>query len=114
MEVVVAAASWVLSSACRQWPTTRSWLGELCPDRIPSRDLDALRARLSEHAQVHLPRTDDFAAASARWSALGAPTVDIVVVPATEQDVAETASLHHAFHSDGELTVNTGRVRQRP
>ncbi|QPC80378.1 hypothetical protein HYE68_011130 [Fusarium pseudograminearum] len=56
-----------------------------------SRDVDykALSKELSASAKVYFPGTEDFEAASKRWSNLDTPTANIVVVPATENDVVE-------------------------
>ncbi|KAL4728692.1 FAD-linked oxidoreductase chry5 [Fusarium chlamydosporum] len=57
-----------------------------------SRDVDykALSKELSASAKVYFPGSDDFETASTRWSNLDVPTVNIVVVPSTENDVVET------------------------
>lgn len=59
-----------------------------------SRDVDykALSKELSASAKVYFPGSDDFETASTRWSNLDVPTVNIVVVPGTENDVVETVS----------------------
>lgn len=59
-----------------------------------SRDVDykALSKELSASAKVYFPGTEDFEAASKRWSNLDKPTANIVVVPATENDVVEIVS----------------------
>ena len=49
--------------------------------------------RLSPNSKIYLPQSPEFDRATARWSALEAPNVNIVVVPGTEKDVAETVSL---------------------
>lgn len=53
----------------------------------------ALREVLSPTAKVYLPNSTEFEVVSTRWSVLEVPTVNIAVVPATEDDVAETVSL---------------------
>ncbi|KAM0203939.1 hypothetical protein ACHAQI_010275 [Fusarium lateritium] len=57
-----------------------------------SRDVDykALSKELSSSAKVYFPGSDDFKAASTRWSNLDLPTINIVVVPSTEEDVVKT------------------------
>ncbi|GAP93388.2 putative FAD-dependent oxygenase [Rosellinia necatrix] len=45
---------------------------------------------LSSDAGVFFPGSDEFQAATTRWSELDTPTVDIIVSPATEEDVART------------------------
>ncbi|RBR04649.1 uncharacterized protein FIESC28_11514 [Fusarium coffeatum] len=56
-----------------------------------ARDVDykALSKELSSSAKVYFPGSDEFDAASKRWSNLDTPSVNIVVVPATENDVVE-------------------------
>lgn len=59
-----------------------------------SRDADfkELSEKLSSSAKAYYPGTDEFKAANERWSNLDVPTVNIVVVPGTENDVVETVS----------------------
>lgn len=49
-----------------------------------------LIGNLSDAAKVYLPGSDEFDTASTRWSVLEAPKVNVVVVPGTADDVAET------------------------
>ncbi|KAH8678502.1 putative FAD-dependent oxygenase [Xylariales sp. PMI_506] len=49
-----------------------------------------LRKLLSNATEIFLPGSDEFIAASARWSVLDEPTPNIVVVPALEDDVVKT------------------------
>lgn len=87
MEVLIAIVSWTLSATCRNLATD-SWIRSVvCHDTSNS-----LAARLSEGAKIHYPGTEDFDRATNRWSVLDAPDINIVVVPATESDVAETVS----------------------
>ncbi|KAE8344882.1 hypothetical protein BDV24DRAFT_171384 [Aspergillus arachidicola] len=83
LPVVTAVAVWAVTSACQSLPVTRN---------IWSRDVDykALSEKLSSSAQVYYPGSDEFKEASTRWSNLEPPTVNIVVVPGTENDVVET------------------------
>ncbi|KAK2469982.1 FAD-linked oxidoreductase chry5 [Fusarium oxysporum f. sp. albedinis] len=77
LQVVTAVATLAATSACQTlWP----------------RDVDykALSKDLSTSAKVYFPGSDDFETASTRWSNLDVPTVNIVVVPGTENDVVET------------------------
>ena len=87
MEVITAVASWVISSACLSVPVARNWLGG---NLRQIDDLAELGKKLSPTAKVYYPGSEDFEEASARWSVLDAPRVNVVVVPGTENDVAET------------------------
>ncbi|KAI0428763.1 FAD binding domain protein [Xylaria sp. FL1042] len=64
-----------------------------------------LREKLSAGAQILSPGSDGYAQATERWSVLDAPSINIVVVPSTENDVAETVkhanSLNIPFSQDG-------------
>ncbi|KAB8220157.1 FAD-binding domain-containing protein [Aspergillus novoparasiticus] len=83
LAVVTAVVAWAATSACQSLPVTRN---------IWSRDVDykALSERLSSSAKIYYPGSDEFEEASSRWSNLETPTVNIVVVPSTENDVVET------------------------
>ncbi|WYZ37060.1 hypothetical protein EsH8_II_000566 [Colletotrichum jinshuiense] len=84
MEVLTAVAAWAITSACLSVPVARQLLGGIC-----QRDTAELGNRLSANAKIYQPGSAEFDAASIRWSNLKAPTVNLVVVPATENDVAE-------------------------
>ncbi|KAE8374731.1 FAD-binding domain-containing protein [Aspergillus bertholletiae] len=79
-EVATAVAAWAVTSVCQS--TRNLW----------SRDADykELSEKLSSTAKVYYPGTNEFELASTRWSNLEKPTVNIVVVPGTENDVVET------------------------
>ncbi|KAF6784750.1 FAD-dependent oxygenase [Colletotrichum sojae] len=85
MEVLTAVAAWAIASSCLNAPVARQLLGGIC-----ARDTADLGNKLSSNAKIYQPGTDEFVQASTRWSNLNAPTVNLVVVPGTEQDVAET------------------------
>ncbi|KAF9871150.1 FAD-dependent oxygenase [Colletotrichum karsti] len=85
MEVLTAVAAWAIGSACLNVPVARQFLGGIC-----ARDTAELGNKLSSTAKIYQPGTAEFTEASIRWSNLNAPTVSLVVVPGTEQDVAET------------------------
>ncbi|KAE8377935.1 hypothetical protein BDV26DRAFT_262436 [Aspergillus bertholletiae] len=87
MELVAAVAAWAVTSACENVPIANHWIRGLCPR---SNDLHDLGVKLSPTAKVYYPGSDEFDAASTRWSVLAAPKVNIVVVPGTENDVVET------------------------
>ncbi|TGJ85437.1 hypothetical protein E0Z10_g3301 [Xylaria hypoxylon] len=63
-----------------------------CPENCESPDglFRELRNSLSRAAVVYLPGSEEFEAATTRWSELDTPTVNVVVVPATEDDVVDT------------------------
>ncbi|KAK2598063.1 hypothetical protein QQS21_005774 [Conoideocrella luteorostrata] len=88
MEVVAAVAAWALTSACHSLPVVRDLVPGLCPRDIG--DAKELQDGLSPGAKVYFPGSQGFKDASTRWSVLNPPTVNVVVVPATENDVAET------------------------
>jgi hypothetical protein len=48
---------------------------------------------LSKSAQIYLPNTDQFKTYTTRWSNLETPTINLVVVAGTEQDVATVVSI---------------------
>ncbi|CAG7952061.1 unnamed protein product [Penicillium salamii] len=83
LQVVTAVAAWAVTSVCQSVPMSRN---------LWSRDADfkELSEKLSSSAKAYYPGTDEFKAANERWSNLDVPTVNIVVVPGTENDVVET------------------------
>lgn len=87
IELLAAVAGWAATSAGANVPIARNWLRGICPR---AEDVQELGRKLSCRAKIYFPGSDEFDAASARWSALGAPKVNVVVVPGTENDVAET------------------------
>lgn len=91
MEVITAVAAWAISSACQNLPVARDLLGALCAPVIG--DVAALQNSLSPAAKVYLPGSNDFDILSERWSLLGSPKGNLVVVPATDNDVSETVSM---------------------
>lgn len=90
MEVVTAVAAWALTSACSNLPVTCNWLNGLCPR---GDDFQELGGKLSNSAKVYFPGSHEFKEASTRWSVLEEPKVNVVVIPGTENDVAETVRL---------------------
>lgn len=87
MEVLTAVAAWAITSACLNVPVARQLLGGIC-----ARDTAELGDRLSATAKIYQPGTAEFTNASIRWSNLDAPKPNLVVIPGTENDVAETVS----------------------
>jgi hypothetical protein len=102
MEVVTALAAWAITSACQDVPSTHNWLQGLCPR---GNDVRELGVKLSPTAKVYFPGSDEFEVASTRWSVLGAPKVNIVVVPGTENDVVETVNFSFFFPSFSSLNT---------
>lgn len=94
MELLVAVGAWASSSVCRSAsPDSRmGTLGSLLCNRGDTYyDLTPLEARLSQNASVIYPNdTATFEYATSRWSSYETPTISVVVVPGTENDVAET------------------------
>jgi hypothetical protein len=88
MEVITAAVAWALASASESVPVVSNWLGAF--SRRQTVDLTGLAGKLSATAKIYHPGSEGFEAASTRWSVLDEPTVNVVVVPGTENDVAET------------------------
>ncbi len=84
-------AAWAATSTCLNIPAARHWARGNCPGR--DADLAQLGQQLSSTAEIYFPGSAEFEAASARWSVLQAPKVNLVVVPGTEKDVALTVSL---------------------
>jgi hypothetical protein len=89
VEVITAVAAWVITSACQNVPVARNWLRGVSPRGV---DVNALAQKLSSTAKIYHPGSVEFEEASARWSVLDAPQVNVVVVPGTENDVAETVN----------------------
>ncbi|KAI0857449.1 putative FAD-dependent oxygenase [Xylaria cubensis] len=82
---VVLLFAWALCAAsCKSSPTNCESSNELLQD---------LRTSLSSSAAVYLPGSGEFEVATTRWSELDAPTPNVVVVPATEDDVAHTYTI---------------------
>ncbi|KAM0229019.1 hypothetical protein ACHAPO_010296 [Fusarium lateritium] len=86
-----------------------------------SRDVDykALSKELSASAKVYFPGSEDFEAASKRWSNLDTPTVNIVAVPATENDVVEIVKFANkknlpflAYNSAHGAITTLGQMKQ--
>lgn len=88
MEVIAAVAAWALTSTCSSLPAVRDLVPGLCPRDVG--EAKDLQSNLSPGAKVYFPGSPEFKDASTRWSTLSPPTVNVVVVPATEKDVSET------------------------
>lgn len=91
MEVLVAVGAWALSSVCQSLPHDSGMRSLLCDRGILDYDLSPLLPKLSAAASVIYPNdTTAFDLATSRWSSYETPTISVVVVPGTENDVAET------------------------
>jgi hypothetical protein len=92
LQAVTAVTAWAVASACQSLPGTRT---------IWSRDADykELSEKLSPSAKAYYPGSDEFEKANTRWSNLEVPTVNIVIVPGTENDVVETVSCYTLLYS---------------
>lgn len=89
MELIASAA--VLSSIASGLDVNVArGLSGVCP-----RDSEyaKLGCSLSPGSKIYFPGSAEFTAATARWSNLAPPKVDVVVVPATEDDVSKTVSI---------------------
>ncbi|KAJ5288923.1 hypothetical protein N7478_001953 [Penicillium angulare] len=81
LNVLTAIAAWASVSAAH-------YLDGNCPRGDD--DLKTLGNKLSSCAKVYFPGSTGFKNATTRWSVLEEPTVNVVVVPCTENDVVET------------------------
>ncbi|KAM0345655.1 hypothetical protein ACHAPU_006309 [Fusarium lateritium] len=86
-----------------------------------SRDVDykTFGKELSQTAKVYYPGSDEFNSASTRWSNLELPTVNIVVVPGTEDDVVKTVQFANkkklpflAYNSAHGAITTIGQMKQ--
>ncbi|KAK2593328.1 hypothetical protein QQS21_008971 [Conoideocrella luteorostrata] len=105
MEVLAAVSSWVISSACNVQVGGNHWLRSMCGPGNQS--IAALMSKLSEQAEVHFPGESTYKGATDRWSTLKAPNPTFVVVPATENDVAESVKFANSLTLPY-LAVNSG------
>ncbi|KAH2184532.1 hypothetical protein KXW61_000848 [Aspergillus fumigatus] len=87
VEAVAALAASAVPAFCLSVPVARDLRG-ICPRRDD--DLKELGAKLSRTGKIYFPGSTEFEQASTRWSVLETPTVNVVVVPGTENDVVET------------------------
>lgn len=89
MAAVTAVAAWALTAACENMPVGHAWLHDVYRRNT---DYQSLQSELSSGAQIIFPNSSQFDAATTRWSALDEPQPNVVVVPATENDVAVTVN----------------------
>lgn len=62
-------------------------------------NVQAFANQLSKNAQIYVPNDSQFKTYTVRWSNLEAPTVNVVVLPGTEQDVSKIVSGSHSLTS---------------
>ncbi len=79
LQAVAAVAAWAMTAASRSILDARG-----------VEQVKELAKQLSANAKIYWPGDPEFEKATVRWSALQAPKVNVVVVPATEQDVSVT------------------------
>lgn len=82
LEAATAIAWWAAAAASYSYSYSYSVFS--------TDEVQSLGRRLSSDAEIHWPGSVEFQRATARWSALQRPKVNVVVAPATEQDVSET------------------------
>ncbi|EFX00158.1 FAD-binding domain containing protein [Grosmannia clavigera kw1407] len=70
--------------------------GSLAACRPRGLDLTALKAKLSADAEIISPSDSSFNETALRWSTLDAPTPNVIVVPAVEEDVVQTVLFANA------------------
>ena len=95
--VVTALAAWAMGAAARPavCPRGTKWVDDVQKELAP---------KLSDSAEIYLPGSGGFDEASTRWSVLEQPEVNVVVVPGTTEDVAETVGF--LFVSDTEYLAH--------
>lgn len=88
LQAIAAVATWATGATAtpHQDSTQQSQ-----PDMLDNVQ-KILGEKLSSNAQIILPSSERFDNATARWSLLEQPRVNIVAVPATEDDVVEIVS----------------------
>lgn len=91
MAAVTAVAAWALTAACENMPLGHNWLRD---NYHPKTNYQPLQSQLSSAAQIIFPNSSRFDTATTRWSVLEEPQPNVVVVPATEYDVAVTVNLN--------------------
>lgn len=109
MRFVAAVAGWALLSSASQevrdsnsnsnsdgdGDNSNSPLAgaNICARGSPDEKVKQLPDKLPPSAKVYFAGSDEFEQATTRWSVLEEPTVNAVVVPGTEADVAKTVRL---------------------
>ncbi|KAJ5289467.1 Acyl-CoA N-acyltransferase [Penicillium atrosanguineum] len=86
LEVLTTIGAWAFAVASSPSPGCDFHNG-LCPR---DNNWEALGAKLSDTAKIYYPGSSGFKNITTRWSVLEEPKVNLVVVPGTEDDVAET------------------------
>lgn len=88
MGMVTAVTAWALTAVCQNTPIGQDCNRDVWPRGSP--DYSQLQSQLSPGAQIYYQNSTEFDEATKRWSALDEPSPNVVVVPATEHDVAVT------------------------
>ena len=115
IKALAAVAVWAVPSAGLGVPSVArddSALAGSCPSGC----YDTLGSQLSAGASIYFPGSAEFNAATLRWSSLANPKVNVVVVPATEQDVSVTVSCpaSKSYAKLAKLMSNmTGQIRKQ-
>ena len=110
--IIIALAAWANSSAARSIQQQQPSTSNVTPVNICPRAMDnwvddiktELVPKLSPGAKVYLPGSGDFDTATARWSALRAPTVNAAISAAVPQDVVETVGSFIFRFSSSEIS----------
>lgn len=97
MQAAMAIAAWAFTSVGQNEPVARNRAPGL--HSRGSYDMTELQNKLSSSAKIYYPNSTEFNDASARWSLLDEPKVNVVVVPGTENDVAATVGASVPFLS---------------
>lgn len=97
MTAAMAISAWDLTSVGQNVPGARNRLTGLHPRG--NYDMTELQNKLSNSAKIQHPSSTEFSDASARWPRLDEHKVNVVVVPGTENDVAETVGASVPFLS---------------
>lgn len=87
-------AAWVVTSAGLTIPVSDDGVGAICPRG--DADFAKLGQQLSSTAQIFFPGSTEFTLATTRWSNLDTPTVNVVVVAGTANDVSLTVCLFYS------------------
>lgn len=93
LNIATTAATWAVASVCQQLPIAGDLLDELCPRA--AYHVERFAETLAEASNIYFPGSEAFEVATTRWSNLDLPTINVVVAPSTEEDVAQTVSSSH-------------------
>jgi hypothetical protein len=88
-----AVATWASLSACSEMPLQRR-------NDLPgatSEQVSEFAARLSPDAEIFWPGSSEYDTVNLRWSNLETPQTNVAVVPATDNDIAETVRFPSSY-----------------